>query len=74
MSTASDVEQIVEYEPVTLRRGRPVELVRWRHTEDGWTFDLVRGTYRSRNLDTVIATVDGQDTKFPRDQWHVCAA
>ncbi|PZE53728.1 hypothetical protein [Curtobacterium sp. MCLR17_044] len=70
---ATEVEPIVEFEPVTLKRGKPVELVRWWHSEDGWSHDLVRGRYRRRNREGITLEIDGELREFPRNQWHVCA-
>lgn len=69
----AEIEQIVEYEPVTLKRDKPVELVRWRHTKDGWSHDLVRGKYRRRNRTSITLEINGELREFPRNQWHVCA-
>lgn len=70
----AEVEPIAEFEPVSIKRGHPIELVRWWHGEDGWGYDLVQGRYRRRDRDTVTVDVDGELREFARDQWHVCAA
>lgn len=65
---------LMQTEPVTVKRGAPVELVRWRLSAEGWTYDLVQGTYRNRNRNCITVEVGGQLRIFPRREWHVCAA
>ncbi len=61
----AEVEPIAEFEPVSIKRGHPIELVRWWHGEDGWGYDLVQGRYRRRDRDTVTVDVDGSSASSP---------
>jgi len=54
-----------------LNRGRPVTLLRWRHTADGWVYDTRVGVYLGSTPEVLRLGVDGDEQSFDRDQWMV---
>lgn len=54
-----------------LNRGRPVTLLRWRHTADGWVYETRVGVYLGSTPAALLLGVDGSEQSFDRDQWMV---
>jgi hypothetical protein len=54
-----------------LNRGRPVTLLRWRHTADGWAYDTRVGVYLGSTPEALLLRIAGCEQSFDRDQWMV---
>lgn len=54
-----------------LNRGRPVTVLRWRNTADGWVYDTCVGVYLGSTPDALHLKVDGAERSFDRNQWMV---
>jgi len=62
------------YNPIGIRPGEIIELVRWALTDDGWQPITVSGQYL-RLEENVWQIVKGDRVeRYPADLWEVCVA
>lgn len=54
--------------------GKPMQLVRWRNTSEGWVYDLIKGQYGGLVDGNFRVIVGGSEELLPRGEWEVCAA
>ncbi|WP_213816248.1 hypothetical protein [Glaciihabitans sp. dw_435] len=71
-ATPSDQTATTRPTPLTLRVGEDLQLVRWLPANDGWTFEIIDGTYQARDAQTITVLVAGIEEKFDRGVWEVC--
>lgn len=62
--TASTVPQ--------LSTKQKIALVRWTHTRNGWTSEVVQAAYLDHTVDAWIVLIDGNQHTLSRDDWNLC--
>jgi hypothetical protein len=53
-------------------RGGSIQLVRYSPSRDGWTHELIAGTYISATKTTLTIRRDGETMQLDRSHWAVC--